>query len=51
MNLDKQWFQAKAKYESAVSQFGPDSRLAKYLQREFVQITNRLLKRKMRKSA
>ncbi len=51
MNLDKQWFQAKAKYESAVSQFGPDSRLAKYLQRELVSITNRILKRDRRKAA
>lgn len=51
MNLDKQWFQAKAKYESAAAQFGPNSRLAKYLQKELTQITNRLLKRNMRKAS
>jgi hypothetical protein len=51
MNLNKQYHQAKAKYDSAVSQFGENSRLAKYLQRELVQITNRILKRDRRKAA
>lgn len=49
MNLDKQWFQAKAKYESALRTRGLNARATKQLHREFVQITNRLLKRNMRK--
>ncbi len=45
MNLAKQYTQARALYRSAVAQYGENSRTAKFLHKEFVKITNRLLKR------
>lgn len=51
MNLDKQWFQAKAKYESALRVRGLNAKATKQLHREFVAITNRILRRDKRKSA
>lgn len=45
MNLDKQYAQARALYQSAVAQYGEKSRTAKFLHKEFVKVTNRLFKR------
>ena len=51
MTLDQLWLDAKRKYEAAVSQYGKGSRVAAERQRDMRAITNRILKRNMRRAA
>lgn len=50
MNLDKQYAQARALYQSAVSQYGKGSRVASERAKDMAQIVNRLLRRDLRKT-
>jgi hypothetical protein len=49
MNLDKQYAQARALYNSAVAQYGPRSRVANERAKDMAAIVNRMLRRDMRK--
>ena len=49
MNLDKQYAQAKALYDSAVQQYGKGSRVANERAKDLAQIVNRILRRDNRK--
>jgi len=49
--LDREWLDAKRKYDAACKQYGKGSRVAAERQRDMRAITNRILKRNMRKAA
>ncbi len=49
MNLDKQYTQARALYQSAVAQYGKGSRVANERAKDLAQIVNRMLRRDLRK--
>jgi hypothetical protein len=49
--LDRSWLEAKHKYDAAVAQYGKGSRVAAERQRDMRAITNRILRRDMRKVA
>jgi len=48
--LDRNWADAKRRYDAAVKQYGPHSRVASERWRDMMEITNRILKRNMRKA-
>ncbi len=49
--LDRDWLDAKRKYEAACKQYGKGSRVAAERQRDMRAITNRILRRDMRRAA
>ena len=49
MNLDKQYLQARALYNSTVAQYGMGSRVATERARDMAAIVNRILRRDLRK--
>jgi len=49
--LDRSWLEAKQKYDAAVAQYGKGSRVAQIRWQDMMAITNRILRRNMRKVA
>jgi len=49
--LDRSWLEAKQKYDAACKQYGKGSRVAAERQRDMRAITNRILRRNLRRAA
>lgn len=51
MTLDQLWLDAKRKYEAACKQYGKGSRVAQIRWQDMMAITNRILRRNLRRAA
>ena len=49
--LDRDWLEAKRKYDAACKQYGHGSRVAKIRWQDMMAITNRILRRNLRRAA